>query len=81
MNLLRNGDFDQRDGSLAGDWELFSPRDAIRPKAPPTDTGVRLAGNGSPGVWGAMVQTVTDGKEASPTTSWRRPAPSTTDAG
>jgi len=68
MNLLRNGDFSEPDDGLAVGWELFSPRDAIRPQACMAEAGVRLAGNGSPGVWEAMVQTVTD---VTPGTAYR----------
>jgi len=61
MELLNNPDFSQAgaDGELAADWAHWSPRDGLRPVAERAEAGIRTAGNGCPGVWGALRQTVT----------------------
>jgi len=59
MNLLTNPAFIISNNSGIPDgWELFSPRDAIRPRITVSGEQVTLSGNGSVGVFGTLKQTV-----------------------
>ena len=60
MELLNNPCFSQAgtEGELAADWALWSPCEALRPVAQRVDGGIRVASTGSPGMWGALRQTV-----------------------
>ena len=57
MNLINNPIF-ACSGEFPDGWELFSPRDAIRPKITVSGDQITLKGNGSIGVFGTLKQTV-----------------------
>jgi omega-amidase len=59
MNLLSNPIFKiSSDPSVPESWELFSPREAIRPIINLSGDEATLTGNGSIGVFGTLKQTV-----------------------
>ncbi|MEK7400150.1 MAG: carbon-nitrogen hydrolase family protein [Candidatus Poribacteria bacterium] len=57
MNLLSNPVFETHN-NIPNNWELFSPRDAIRPLIKVSGDEVTLSGNGSIGVFGTLKQTI-----------------------
>ena len=59
MNLLSNPVFETHN-DIPNNWELFSPRDAIRPLIKVSGDEVTLSGNGSIGVFGTLKQTIKD---------------------
>ena len=59
LNLLSNPVFKvSSDSGIPENWELFSPRDAIRPTMTLSGDKVTLTGNGSIGVFGTLKQTI-----------------------